>query len=266
MGRQKLGQHFLVNREVAKKIVENIFPYSGNILEIGPGKGVLTELIAEAKPEKRFIAVEKDRKLYEYLKKKLPKDVELINNDILKLKAGKIFNEEQADLVSNVPYNISREFIDWIIARNTYFPRGILMMQKEFYLKMVSSPDSKGYNPQSIIFNMLYSIKKVIEVKPGSFSPPPKVNSTVFYFEKKKEGKLTEMIRENFYIFLKTVFHNRRKTLSNNLGRFYSSGKIRELLFSENIPYNIRGEQLEGYTLFDLFVRLTEDQDKPEIL
>lgn len=266
MGRQKLGQHFLVNRQIARKIAQNLLPYSNNVLEIGPGKGILTELIAEAKPEKRFIAVEKDMLLYKNLKKTLPENLELINSDILDLKAGKLFDGEQADLISNVPYNISGELIDWIITWNTYFPRGIMMMQKEFYLKMISEPGSKEYNPRSIIFNMLFCINKVAEVKPGAFSPPPKVNSTVFCFEDKKERKLPETMRENFYTFLKTIFGNRRKTLANNLGRFYSPGKIRSLLLSEKIPASIRGEQLSGLTLFGLYVHMEGDQDKPEIL
>ncbi|MEN8152489.1 MAG: 16S rRNA (adenine(1518)-N(6)/adenine(1519)-N(6))-dimethyltransferase RsmA [Acidobacteriota bacterium] len=260
MGRQKLGQHFLVNRHIAQKIVKPLFSHNGNIFEIGPGKGILTELIVELKPGKHFIAVEKDPALYENLKRTLSNKVEFINSDILDIDPGQLFNKGQTYLVSNVPYNISKELIDWILTFNKYFPQGVLMVQKEFYLKMISEPASKEYNPRSILFNMIYNIKKIIEVKPGSFSPPPKVNSTVFIFEAKKDKMITGKISEDFYSFLKIIFHNRRKTLSNNLARSYSPEKIRSLLQSQNIPLNIRGEQLAGDILYNLFLHLNTDQ------
>ena len=257
----KWGQHFLVNKNVAEKIVRHFLPAEGCILEVGPGKGVLTDLLLKYGKTNQIKAVELDTTLFYKLRSKYSdiENVEVVNRNILKVKLPNLFpGETQIHLISNVPYYISSEFIDWVISQAKYIKQGILMMQKEFVDKLASGPSSKEYNPQSIIFNYLFRLKKVFDVNPGSFSPQPKVKSTVSLFQDRGED-ITRRNRvnvKNFYLFLQLCFKNRRKTLLNNLEKQYQTEKLWEVFEAYGINPKIRAEQLGLADFLNLYRRI----------
>jgi 16S rRNA (adenine1518-N6/adenine1519-N6)-dimethyltransferase len=252
----KLGQNFLINRNVAQKIVDAFLPVEGEILEIGPGKGVLTELLVKTGVKKKVKAVERDKKLCSFLKNKKFEGVQIINRDILAVELEHLFSSsKRINIISNVPYYISSEIIDWVITQEEQIKKGIFMMQREFVGKLISSPASKKTSAQAIIFKQLFQLKKLFVVNPGSFRPPPKVKSVVFSFENIfKEGlSVNRNELKCYYSFLKICFQNRRKTLINNLAECYNIHKLKELFASLHLYQVIRAEQVQPDDFFRIF-------------
>ena len=257
----KLGQHFLVNRNVAEKIVRYFLPVKGSILEVGPGKGVLTELLLNYRQNNPIKAVELDTSLFYKLRGRFGNynDFEVVNRNILKVDPSMLFRDEKKiDIISNVPYYISTEFIDWVVSRAESIGKGVLMMQKEFVDRLAARPSSKDYGAQSIVFNYLFRMEKGFDVKPGSFSPHPRVRSTVFLFENKMESTpaVHRVEVRGFYLFLQACFRNRRKTLMNNLEKGYDTEKLWGVFESFGINPKIRAEQLQSVDFLDLYKRL----------
>ncbi len=257
-----LGQNFLINKGIAEKIIEEFFPVSESVLEIGPGKGVLTDLIInKAKLSKinlELFLVELDSALAEKLEKKAGV-FSILNKSILEIKAED-FNNKNIQLIGNVPYYISKEILNWIIKNHKYIKSGVLMFQKEFVDKLLRINDPKTKNAQNLIFSYLYDSKKVASVSPGSFYPIPKVYSSVFKFNKSnKEEKLINS--EDFYDFLKTCFLNRRKTLSNNLSHVYKNN-ILQILENINLKKSVRAEELN----LDKFITIYKKINKKTTL
>lgn len=266
MAKQKLGQHFLYDKKIAEKIISTIHSSEEAIIEIGPGKGIMTELLAGQGGERPIIAIEKDKELYNnLLSSENLKGVEILNKDILKFNIGEVSESKNITILGNIPYYISKEIIDWIISENEFISSGTLLVQKEFFLKVTSSPGIKTYNAQSVIFGLIFNSKKVFDVKPGSFSPPPKVTSVVFTFTKPvlrspggAERGQTPFGGEiaGLYKMLKTAFLHRRKTLINNLGKDYNKEKISKFLESKSLPPDIRAEDISREDLMDLYLSL----------
>lgn len=264
------GQNFLVNKNVAEKMVRQFLSFlpvadksipgsGGNILEIGPGKGILTDLLVKYRQDNSSIKiVELDNALFAKLRDFYGtcENVEMINADILEIKLPTILGEEkEVYLISNVPYYISGEFIDWVISQFEYIKMGMLMMQKEFVVRLAAKPGTKDYSAQSVIFNYLFRLEKAFEVSPGSFLPRPKVKSTVFAFENRWEkiplGRRTNV--PGFYLFLKMCFENRRKTLLNNLERHYKSEELWKLFEIYGINPMARAEQVHVENFLNIY-------------
>ncbi|MCU0289345.1 MAG: 16S rRNA (adenine(1518)-N(6)/adenine(1519)-N(6))-dimethyltransferase RsmA, partial [Acidobacteria bacterium] len=251
----KWGQNFLVNKNVAEKMVRHFLslvpPFAEKekscILEVGPGQGILTDLLVKYRHDNPIKIVELDAVLFNKLVAQYQQfeGIEIINEDILDINlAGLFAGEKPVYLISNVPYYISGEFIDWIVVQFEYIKLGMLMMQKEFVDRLAAKPETKDYSAQSVVFNYLFRLEKLFEVSPGSFSPHPKVKSTVFTFESKWEripvGRRVDV--PGFYLFLRTCFENRRKTLLNNLERHHKSEKLWKLFEIYGINPKIRAE------------------------
>ncbi len=233
----KLGQNFLINKSIAEKIVEQLFPIQEMVVEIGPGKGVLTDiLISKAESQKALLdlmVVEIDNELAE----------KLINrNDGFRVVNKILF-------VRKVINYISKDIINWIIKNHKYIKSGVLMFQKEFVDKVLNLDNPKTKNAQNLMFNFLFEAKKIISVSPGSFFPIPKVSSSVFKFEKKENISIDV---ENFYKFLKLCFNNRRKTLLNNLTQSFNKN-ISQILEEYNLNKNIRAEELNLNDFINIF-------------
>ncbi len=247
-----IGQNFLVNRNVAEKIVKRFLPVEGNILEIGPGKGILTDLLlkyCQDDKKNKITAVELDVSLYYKLKDKFAGNAEIIqilNRDILKVDLSRIFpcEDEKVNVIGNVPYYISKELMDWTIAFHRNIRKGMFMMQKEFVDKLASSPGSKDYNAQSVMFNGLFRLEKCFDVQPGSFSPQPRIKSTVFLFEPGVLEWVDKIDIHEFYRFLHICFLNRRKTLLNNLSALPGAERFGESFEKHGINPKARAEQL----------------------
>ena len=186
--KKSLGQNFLIDKNVIKKIVSISDILNKDVLEIGPGTGNLTEYILKRKPSKLFL-VEKDNILSEQLQLKFQNKVQIINQDILKIDEKKISNNRLI-VFGNLPYNISTEIIcNWIIKleKNFWFTELILMFQKEVADRIVSKINTSNYGRLSILLNWKMNIKKVFDIGPNCFSPKPKIDSSLLYFTPKKK-------------------------------------------------------------------------------
>ncbi len=259
----KWGQHFLINKNAAEKIVKHFLPVEGSILEVGPGKGILTDLLVKYCKNKnnKIKAVELDTGLVSKLRRTYSEHVEVLSGDILKVNLPTLFPEEKSiNLISNVPYYISSDFIDWVISQARYIKKAVVMMQKEFVDKLAARPFSKETNAQSIVFNFLFRLEKAFDIYPGSFSPQPKVKSTVFLFERiSKDKDMEPESRINipdFYRFLQSCFRNRRKTLFNNLEKYHHREHIWEVFKAHGINPKMRAEQLRQEDFLNIYLRL----------
>lgn len=239
-----LGQHFLINRNVAKKIIQNLFPAKGSILEIGPGRGILTEYLVRQGQPNRLILVEKDRQLYEDINQRFGTYCRVIRADILDIDLAELAGRETLILIGNIPYYISSELTDWIIKQTRYVRRGILMMQREFVTRIIDTSKRSANHARGLMFRALFQSEKIADVKPGSFLPPPRVTSTIFKFHP-RTGPDDIPDKTGFYGFLQLAFGSRRKTLFNNLSRFYGKEKTAVIFKTHNLSKDIRAEQLD---------------------
>lgn len=259
MTQAKLGQHFLINKNVCEKIIKHFLPAEGSLLEIGPGKGILTERLLANRQNNKLIAVELDNTLFYRLKNKFSfqPDFEVLNRDILKIDLNRLLTDNQTiNLVGNVPYYISRDLIDWVFQYHTRIKKGILMMQKEFVDKLTKTTDPGLVNPQAILFNMLFTPARVMDVQPGSFSPQPRVKSTVFLFSPVLQPAMAPGDVKNFYLFLQRCFKNRRKTLFNNLAVSSHTEELWEVFETHHINPKIRAEQLPLPVFLQIYLTL----------
>jgi 16S rRNA (adenine1518-N6/adenine1519-N6)-dimethyltransferase len=238
-----LGQHFLTNKGIARKMADLLLPIEGPILEIGPGKGILTRFLIEHGGEQEIILVELDRGLYLDLKKKFPSHCTLINANILDIQLQKLPLKKNIICVGNIPYYISKDLIDWTIQESGKIKRGLYMMQKEYVEKLIPRRKSKK-NFRSLMFQFIFELQKKFDVQPGSFSPPPSILSTVFLFRKKSDLPPPSYQIE-FYQFLKFCFSNRRKTLKNTLLKLVEKEKLSSIFRSQDISPAVRADQLE---------------------
>ena len=186
--KKSLGQNFLIDQNIIRKITELVDIKNKNILEIGPGTGNLTSSILEKKP-KKFYVIEKDNLLATNLQKKFNNKIIISNNDILKINENLICKEKLI-VFGNLPYNISTEILcKWILnLKNSdfWFSNLILMFQKEVAERIISKFDTSNYGRLSILANWKLDINKIYDIKPNCFSPIPKIDSTLLIFRQKK--------------------------------------------------------------------------------
>jgi 16S rRNA (adenine1518-N6/adenine1519-N6)-dimethyltransferase len=241
MRKAKLGQHFLVNRSIVEKMAHKFLPVEGPILEIGPGKGILTQYLLNSCPGSKITAVELDNTLFCELKNRFSESIDILNRDVLHVDLYELFpgEDEGVNVIGNVPYYISKELMDWVIAHHKKIKKGMFMMQKEFANKFISP-----INAQSILFGWLFQVEKLFDVQPGSFSPQPGVKSSVFLFERIISPMEKDIDAMDFYRFLKQCFRNRRKTLFNNLGTSYDTKTLGAIFEKLRINPKVRAEQL----------------------
>ena len=185
--KKSLGQNFLIDREVLEKIVSITDITNKEVLEIGPGSGNLTTYILKKKPKKLYV-VEKDDDLAILLKEKFDTEIEIINDDILKVSESTI-SDQKLSVFGNLPYNISTEILSkWIlnIGSNFWFDSLVLMFQKEVADRIISEFNNSNYGRLSILSSWKLNVKKILDIKPQSFSPRPKIDSSLLLFTPKE--------------------------------------------------------------------------------
>lgn len=249
--RKALGQNFLVDRNVVARIADavDIGP-EDRILEVGPGKGALTELLAARCA--RLVAVELDTRLVPVLRREFSDNhrVEIVHDDILKLDLRSLLASEgdgRWKVAANLPYNISTPVLFKFLDHIDLFSRMVLMLQKEVGDRLAASPGTKDYGTLSVFFQLHFNVARELIVRPGSFHPVPKVDSVVLSFvplEKPREDVGDE---QYFRRMVKGAFSMRRKTLWNclkgaDLG--LSGGQLAEALETCGIDPGRRGETL----------------------
>ena len=204
--KKSLGQNFLIDREVLETIVSISDIANKEVLEIGPGSGNLTTYILKQKPKKLYV-VEKDDDLALLLKEKFDTEIEIINDDILKVSESNI-SEQKLSVFGNLPYNISTEILSkWIlnIGSNFWFDSLVLMFQKEVADRIISEFNNSNYGRLSILSSWKLNVKKILDIKPQSFSPRPKIDSSLLLFTPKenffklKDPKNLEKITRIFF-------------------------------------------------------------------
>ena len=182
--KKSLGQNFLVDKDLINKIADILEIKDKSILEIGPGTGNLTSALLKRDPKKVYV-IEKDNNLANLLKNEFKGQLKVINNDVLKVNE-KVISKEKLIVFGNLPYNISTEIlIKWILNldnKNLWFSNLILMFQKEVADRIISKFNSSTYGRISILANWKLDIKKIIDIRPNSFSPRPKIDSTLLFF------------------------------------------------------------------------------------
>lgn len=208
-----LGQHFLTDKNIARKIVEALSEEHENIVEVGPGTGVLTNLLA-ALPQKKFIAMDVDQESVDYLNKSLPGQTILLQ-DFLKCNLQTLF-EGQVAVIGNFPYNISSQILFKILENRSHIPEMVGTFQKEVADRIASGPGSKKYGILSVLAQAFYDTHYLFTVHEHVFSPAPKVKSAVIKMVRKPDYHLP-CDEAAFFAVVKTGFNQRRKTLRNSL-------------------------------------------------
>ena len=211
--KKSLGQNFLIDREVLEQIVSTCNITNKEILEIGPGTGNLTTYILKKNPKKLYV-VEKDDELAILLKEKFDTEIEIINKDILKIDEDSI-SEQKLTVFGNLPYNISTEILSkWIfsISKNFWFENLVLMFQKEVADRIIAEFNNSKYGRLSILTSWKLNVKKIIDIKPQSFSPRPKIDSSLLLFTP-KENFFKLKNPKNLEMITRVFFSQRRKML-----------------------------------------------------
>ena len=248
--KKSLGQNFLIDRDVLEKIVSIVDISKQEVLEIGPGSGNLTTYILKKKPKNVYV-VEKDDDLALLLKEKFNDEIKIINNDILKVSEDKISNKKLV-VFGNLPYNISTQILsNWILNMNSnvWFTSLVLMFQKEVADRIIAVPNTSNYGRLSILSNWKLNIDKIMDIKPQSFSPRPKIDSTLLLFTPKK--KFFEFKNaKNLETITRIFFSQRRKMLKKPFNKVFRNSN--EVSKKFNIDLNLRPQNLEPETYFKL--------------
>ena len=254
--KKSLGQNFLTDRDILEKIVSTVLVKDQNILEVGPGTGNLTSYILKNDP-KKVTVIEKDNDLADNLKENFNDQITIINDDILNIDENLLF-DEKVTVFGNLPYNISTEILSkWIVnlKDNFWFNDLILMFQKEVADRIISKVNTSSYGRLSILSNWKLNIKKICDIKPESFSPRPKVDSSLLYFTpKKKFYKFKDP--KNLEKVTRIFFSQRRKMLKKPFNQLFNGDK--KILDKLKINLNLRPQNLDSNTYY----KLTSEYEK----
>ena len=259
----KLGQHFLASDSFALQIVDALGDVSQNtVLEIGPGRGVLTSLLA--KQARRLIAVELDRVLAAQLRLRFGmfSNVEVIEADILSIdfdslfgpkpglrRPGIEFKPTPAKVIGNLPYYITSDILLRLFDYSKYFETLVILVQREVADRIAAKPGSRDYGLLSATAQLHARVDKLFTLPPGAFAPPPKVHSTALRLtmapRQQELGLDTDRFTEQGFIdFLKLSFGQKRKTLWNNLKSTYEETRLRAAMAKARVKPAARAETL----------------------
>jgi len=243
--KKSLGQHFLTSQGALAKIVDaGQLTESDVVLEIGPGRGVLTEkMLAQAK---RVIAVEKDDELFVVLQEKFKKEIrnkklELVHADILDY-----LPEGNYKLIANIPYNITGAILEKFLSGEHQPSLAVLLVQKEVAQRIVARDDKESILSISV---KVYGEPKYIDtVKAGSFNPAPNVDSAIISIENISKAFFKDFSEKDFFIMLRAGFKSKRKKLSSNLSTIFDKEKVRKTFQETGMDDNTRAEDISVST------------------
>jgi 16S rRNA (adenine1518-N6/adenine1519-N6)-dimethyltransferase len=248
--KKSLGQNFLIDRNVLEQIVDTVKITNKEVLEIGPGSGNLTTFILKKNPKKVY-AIEKDNELAVLLQDKFANEITIINDDVLKISEDKI-SSEKLTVFGNLPYNISTEILSkWIVNldKKIWFESLVLMFQKEVADRIIAESNTSKYGRLSILSNWKLNIKKIIDIKPESFSPRPKIDSTLLLFTP-RENIFELNDAKNLEMITRIFFSQRRKMVKKPFNQVFNNAK--EVADKFNINLNLRPQNLEPEMYFKL--------------
>ncbi|HYC86813.1 MAG TPA: 16S rRNA (adenine(1518)-N(6)/adenine(1519)-N(6))-dimethyltransferase RsmA [Chryseosolibacter sp.] len=243
-----LGQHFLKDQNIARKIVDALHLPEGeqtSVIEIGPGMGVLTQYLVDRKNIDLKL-VEIDRESVQYLHAHFPGKAAIIEGDFLQLDIASILGPHGV-IIGNFPYNISSQIFFKVLEHRNFVRQVVCMLQKEVADRMAAAHGSKTYGILSVLLQAFYTIENLFKVPPGVFHPPPKVMSAVIRLKRNSREQL-ECNEPLFFQVVKQGFNNRRKTLRNALKNLNLAPGVAALEM-----FDKRAEQLT----VDDFIKLT---------
>ena len=235
-----LGQHFLTDESIAERIARSLTGRTANLLEIGPGMGVLTKYLVDD-ARYRFKAIELDTESVDYLHRHYP-TLDVIEGDFLRLDLSKIFDNATFSIIGNFPYNISSQILFRVFEQRGSVPEVVGMFQKEVAERVAAGPGSKTYGILSVLLSAFYNIEYLFTVHENVFNPPPKVKSAVIRLTRNDVAKL-DCDEKLFVQVVKTGFNQRRKTLRNALKPLNLS--------LDNIPDDLLAKRAEQLSVTD---------------
>ena len=250
VAKKSLGQNFLIDRDILIKISE-LTPIKDKIvLEVGPGTGNLTTFILKKTP-KKLIVVEKDNELATNIAEIFKDQLTIINDDILNIDE-KSLSSEKITVFGNLPYNISTEILSrWIVNLKTdfWFEHLVLMFQKEVADRIIADFNTSDYGRLSILSNWKLNITKICDIKPESFSPRPKIDSSLLFFSPKKNFfKINDP--KNLEKITRVFFNHRRKMIKKPFNQLFNGNK--KVLEKLKINLNLRPQNLNIETYYKL--------------
>ncbi|WP_446051819.1 16S rRNA (adenine(1518)-N(6)/adenine(1519)-N(6))-dimethyltransferase RsmA [Zobellia laminariae] len=262
--KKHLGQHFLKDEEIAEKIA-NTLSLDGyrNVVEIGPGTGVLTKHLL--KQDMKLVAMDLDTDSIVYLNNNFPLEhaevmsgkstLQVIEGDFLKYDISTLFGDEQFAITGNFPYNISTQIVFKMLEIKEQVPEFSGMFQMEVAKRICEGEGNKTYGILSVLVQAYYDAEYLFTVSPEVFDPPPKVQSGVLRLVRKKDFTL-DCDEKLFFRVVKAAFNQRRKTIRNSLKTFDLSPELRE-----EIIFNKRPEQLSVADFIELTKKIASDLD-----
>lgn len=213
--KKHLGQHFLKDENIAARIAESLSEATKQVLEVGPGTGVLTKYLLKKNFDK-FVAVEIDRESAAFLRVNYPQIGDgLIEADMLRMDIAGLF-EGQFSIIGNFPYNISSQILFRVLENHDQVNEAVGMFQKEVAVRIAAPPGKKDYGILSVLLQAWYNIEYLFTVDPSVFNPPPKVQSAVIRLQRNQTTDLGCSEKLLLQV-VKTAFNQRRKTLHNAL-------------------------------------------------
>jgi 16S rRNA (adenine1518-N6/adenine1519-N6)-dimethyltransferase len=270
--KKRLGQNFLYDPAIARKIVDATSLKPGDVaVELGAGRGILTRELAARGT--RLVALELDSDLASELKNEFEgiaasetdflTRAEILNEDFTRISlsgllAARALN--RCTLLGNIPYNLTRDVLfSFLVRENEVIDAAYIMLQKEVGDRIVSPPGSRVYGITSVVLQSLYDVKIVMRVAPGSFSPRPKVASSVLEFKPLETPMMDRAELDPFVTLVKNVFQQRRKTIQNTLKSFYSlsQAELERIESESGIDLGLRPESLGKEEFLRLMRMLT---------
>lgn len=250
--KKSFGQHFLNKEDIASRIAQSLTQTDAyqQIIEIGPGKGMLTKhLLEQYTATHQLSVIEADRDMVDYLAEHYPAlTPHVISEDFLKVKLSRLFEGPYA-IIGNFPYNISSQILFKALDNREQVPELVGMFQKEVAERVVASPNTKAYGILSVLLQAYYDTEYLFTVGPEHFNPPPKVQSAVIRMVRKPDFDQTNYDESRFKAIVKTVFNTRRKMLRNSMKPFLPKNVIFGDEFFQQRPENLT---------VDDYIRLTQ--------
>jgi 16S rRNA (adenine1518-N6/adenine1519-N6)-dimethyltransferase len=254
--KKSLGQNFLIDKNIIDKITNTVSIDGNEVLEVGPGTGNLTKEILKNNPSKMYL-VEKDTFLAENLEKIVDERVKIFNEDILKFDEN-LLSKNKIIVFGNLPYNVSTEILStWItkLKNDYWFSDLILMFQKEVADRIIAQFNSSNYGRLSILSNWRLNINKICDISPESFSPRPKIQSSLIHFTPKKNfAEIKDP--KNLEKITRIFFSHRRKMLKKPFNQIFNGNT--DLLNKFNLDLCLRPQNLD----FDTYYKLTIEYEK----
>lgn len=254
----KMGQHFLASEELAARVVDALGDVSqSTVLEIGPGRGIMTSLLA--KRARRLIAVELDRVLAAQLRLKfgMARNVEIIEADVLAIDFDSLFGPkpglsqpgidlrpQPVKVVGNLPYYITSDILLRLFEFSKYFDSIVIMVQREVADRIAAEPGGRDYGMLSATAQLYARVENLFTLPPGAFVPPPKVHSSVLRLTIDPQQEKLGVAGDGFIDFLRLSFGQKRKTLWNNLKVKYDGAELRRALAEAKVKATARAETL----------------------